>query len=168
MLTAPLASALAMPKDTENSSRPTASSMATTSISRRVIGPSALYWRTTIIVAAGAVADAIAPRVIAHGMEIIVGKHRCSAIRAISTTMVVITAWRMPMMIALLPMAFSCLRRNSLPIENAIKPSAVWLTILNVSTCARELNPRPCTCSAPTQNGPSSNPATRYAVTAGR
>ena len=42
-LTCPLDSAVAIPKDTENSSRPTASSSATTSISSRVMGPSALY-----------------------------------------------------------------------------------------------------------------------------
>ena len=168
MLTAPLASALAMPKDTENSKRPTASSMATTSISRRVIGPSALYWRTTIIVAAGAVAEAIAPSVIAQGMEIISGKSMCSAIRAISTTMVAMTAWTMPMTMAFLPISLSCFKRNSLPMENAMKPSAVWLMIFIVSTWPRELKPSPCTCSAPMQNGPSSRPATRYAVTAGR
>jgi hypothetical protein len=35
--------------------------MATTGSSIRVTGPFALYWRTTISVAAGAVAAAIAP-----------------------------------------------------------------------------------------------------------
>ena len=73
MLTCPWASAVAMPKETENSSRPTASSMATTSIRSRVRGPSALYCRTTIKVAAGAVADAMAPRVIAAGRDILSG-----------------------------------------------------------------------------------------------
>ena len=60
---------MATPNETENNTRPTASSMATTINSNFVIGPSALYCFTTISVAAGAVAAAIAPRVIAEERE---------------------------------------------------------------------------------------------------
>ena len=56
--------ACAIPKDTEKMTRPTASSSATIGSSRSVTGPFALYCLTTIRVAAGAVADAIAPSVI--------------------------------------------------------------------------------------------------------
>ena len=63
--THPCSSAFAMPKEVENSTRPTASSIATTISSRWVSGPSALYCLTTIRVAAGSVAAAIAPSVIA-------------------------------------------------------------------------------------------------------
>ena len=69
MLTLPLSSAEATPKEAENSINPTASSMATTNNKSFVMGPSALYWRTTIRVAAGAVAEAIAPRVMAEETE---------------------------------------------------------------------------------------------------
>ena len=69
-LTVPLVSAEATPNDTANSTRPTASSIATTNSSSRVRGPSALYCRTTISVAAGAVAAAMAPRVRAAAAEI--------------------------------------------------------------------------------------------------
>ena len=57
--------AFAMPNETEKSTRPTASSRATTGKSVDVTGPFALYCLTTISVAAGAVADATAPRTIA-------------------------------------------------------------------------------------------------------
>jgi hypothetical protein len=60
----PLISARAIPKETAKTTRPTASSSATTGSSSRVRGPFALYWRTTISVAAGAVAVAMAPKVI--------------------------------------------------------------------------------------------------------
>ena len=157
-----------MPKDTLNSTSPTASSMATTSISSFVKGPSALYWRTTIKVAAGAVAEAIAPNVMAQEIEIISGKHRCRIIRTTSTTAVVITACRMPIVIALFPMVLSCDNRNSLPMVNAINPKAVSVIIPSSSTCSKLWNPKPGIFNLPSTKGPSSNPATKYAVTAGR
>ena len=65
--------------------RPTASSRATTGSSTSVTGPLALYWRTTIRVAAGAVAAAIAPRVTATGIDSRSGMIKCRAISAAST-----------------------------------------------------------------------------------
>jgi len=59
----PLVRVRAMPKDMANTIRPTASSNATTGSRRSVRGPWALYWRTTMSVAAGAVA--VAPRTVA-------------------------------------------------------------------------------------------------------
>ena len=164
----PISSAPAMPKDTENSTRPTASSMATTMSRSFVSGPSALYWRTTMSVAAGAVAAAMAPRVMAEGSERRAGLMRCRTMRAISTTIVVMTACRMPTVMACLPIVLSCETRNSLPMANAMKPSAVCVMTLRPSTCSRELKPMYGMFSAPRQNGPMSRPPTRYAVTAGR
>ena len=69
MLIAPDSRALAIPKDAEKRTRPTASSIATTRRRSFVRGPSALYCLTTMRVAAGAVAEAMAPNVIAAGME---------------------------------------------------------------------------------------------------
>ena len=63
----PPAIACAMPKETENTTSPTASSSATIGSRRSVTGPFALYCLTTINVDAGAVAEAIAPSVIATG-----------------------------------------------------------------------------------------------------
>ena len=63
--TDPKQMALAIPNETANTTRPTASSSATIGSRRSTTGPFALYWRTTISVAAGAVAVAIAPSVIA-------------------------------------------------------------------------------------------------------
>ena len=67
----PVSRADAIPKETENRIRPTASSMATTINNSFVKGPSALYCLTTISVAAGAVAAAMAPRVMADEREMI-------------------------------------------------------------------------------------------------
>ena len=161
MLTCPLERAVAMPKETENSRRPTASSMATTSMSSRVRGPSALYCRTTIKVAAGAVADAMAPSTMAQGRVMTWGKHRCRPISTISTSTVVTTACKMPMVMAALPMAFSWVSRNSLPMVKAMKPRAVCVTMLKPSTCSKELKPRPGNFNAPRQKGPSNRPATK-------
>ena len=61
----PLAIDLATPNDIAKITSPTASSSATTGRRISVTGPFALYCLTTIRVAAGAVADAIAPSVIA-------------------------------------------------------------------------------------------------------
>ena len=68
-LMAPVSKAVATPKDMENNTSPTASSMATTINNSFVIGPSALYCFTTIKVAAGAVAAAMEPKVRAEERE---------------------------------------------------------------------------------------------------
>ena len=70
----PVSSADAIPKDTEKRIRPTASSIATTINKSFVNGPSALYCLTTISVAAGAVAAAMAPRVMAEERDMMCGK----------------------------------------------------------------------------------------------
>ena len=147
----PLSSAVATPKEAENSTSPTASSMATTSSSSRVSGPSALYCRTTISVAAGAVAAAMAPRVMAEEMEISSGLMKCRATRAASTKAVVATAWRMPTAMACLPMCLSCSSRNALPMVKAIKPSATWEIISRWATASELVKPREVRCSAPRQ-----------------
>ena len=147
----PLSRATATPKEAENRTRPTASSIATTSSSSLVSGPSALYWRTTISVAAGAVAAAIAPRVMAEEMEISAGLMKWSATRAASTRAAVITAWRIPTVIACLPICLSCSKRNSLPMVKAMKPSATWETMSREATSAVLLKPRSGRCSAPMQ-----------------
>ena len=63
--TAPECMASAIPKEMENTTRPTASSSATIGSRRSTSSPFALYCRTTISVAAGAVAAAMAPRTMA-------------------------------------------------------------------------------------------------------
>ncbi len=73
ILNEPVSNADAIPNETLNRTRPTASSIATTINKSLVRGPSALYCLTTIKVAAGAVAAAIAPRVIADESERILG-----------------------------------------------------------------------------------------------
>ncbi len=121
--------AMAIPKETEKMIRPTASSRATMGSSSRVRGPSALYWRTTIRVAAGAVAEAMAPRVMAASRGSTSSpRTKCSPIRAASTSREAATAWKIPMTVASLPVFFRAERRNSLPIEKAIKPRAAVLT----------------------------------------
>ena len=92
--------------------------------SRRVRGPLALYCLTTIRVAAGAVAEAMAPSVMADAIEMTSGRAKCRATRAISTSTVVITACRMPTVTACLPIFSNALSRNSLPMTKAMKPSA--------------------------------------------
>ena len=129
-----LSIARAMPKDTANAMRPTASSSATIGSSRSVSSPLALYWRTTISVVAGAVAVAMAPRVIAAGTESTSGRIKWNTTSATSTKASAASACRTPMTIACLPVFFSWLRRNSLPMENAIKPIATSEIMLSVST----------------------------------
>ena len=131
----------AMPKETAKSTSPTASSSATTGRSVFVTGPRALYCLTTIRVAAGAVADAIAPRIIAASTGKLFGIIKYSATRAISTTTVVITACKIPIIVAFLPICLSSLSLNSLPIEKAIKPRATSEIIENSSTACIELKP---------------------------
>ncbi len=136
MLMPPCSRAWATPKEAEKSTSPTASSMATTISSSRVRGPSARYWRTTIRVAAGAVAAAMAPRVMAEGIEIAAGKRKWSAIRAASTAAVVTTAWRIPTVMACRPMLRRSERRNSLPMVKAMKPRATSGMMLKPATSA--------------------------------
>ena len=122
---APLFMALATPNDTANTTRPTASSSATTGSRMSVSLPLALYWRTTIRVAAGAVAVAIAPSVIAAGMDRrSPPRMKCRPISATSTNSAATRPCTMPTMVACLPVFFSDDSRNSLPMANAMKPSA--------------------------------------------
>ena len=65
-----------------------------------------------------------------------------------------------------MPIFFSCARRNSLPIENAIKPSATSEIIPKPSSCSVVI-PIPGMPKAPRTKGPIRTPAIRYAVTAG-
>ena len=109
----------------------------------------------------GAVADAMAPRVRAQGTEIISGKHKCRMTRITSTTTVVMTACKMPMVMAAEPMVRNWFKRNSLPMVKAMKPRAVSVTIPIRSTCSRLWKPRPGMFSRPSAKGPSSRPATR-------
>ena len=88
----------------------------------------ALYCFTTIRVAAGAVAAAMEPKVIADARDSTWGNSRCTPTRATSTRAVVITAWAMPTVMACWPMLRRELSRNSLPMTKAIKPSATWVT----------------------------------------
>ena len=93
--------ALAAPKLTANTIRPTASSSATIGSSRSVSLPLALYWRTTISVAAGAVAVAIAPRVMASASgSLSPSMNSCSAMSTTSTSSAATSAWKMPMTVA--------------------------------------------------------------------
>ena len=161
MLMAPVSMAVAIPKERENSTRPTASSMATTINKSLVIGPCALYCFTTISVAAGAVAAAIAPRVMAEDIDIREGNRKWRERRAMSTTIVVITAWRIPTVIALRPMVFRSLSLNSLPISKAMKPRAAWEMIENEFTSSIVEKPIPLMPALPSTNGPIRSPATR-------
>ena len=94
--TAPTTSALATPKDTANKTSPTASSSATMGSRISVSGPLALYCRTTISVAAGAVAEATAPSTTAAGSGSLSGIRKCRPMRAASTSSVVNTACTVP------------------------------------------------------------------------
>ena len=88
----PLTSVFAIPKDTANTINPTASSNATIGKRSWVNGPFALYCLTTISVAAGAVAVAIAPRVIVCATVNLSGIITCTTISAKSTNKVAVTA----------------------------------------------------------------------------
>ena len=72
--------------------KPTASSSATTGSKMSVTGPFALYCLTTIRVAAGAVAVATDARTIAAGRDSLSGIIKCKPIRTASTIIVVNTA----------------------------------------------------------------------------
>ena len=81
----PVTRELAMPKEMANTARPTASSKATTGSRMSVSLPFALYWRTTMSVAAGAVAVAMAPRTIVASRDSLSGIRKCKPISARST-----------------------------------------------------------------------------------
>ena len=84
----PLIIVLATPKEMAKTTRPTASSRATMGRSRFVSGPLALYWFTTIMVAAGAVAVATAPSTIQVETGSLSPKTKWSSSRVISTKIV--------------------------------------------------------------------------------
>ena len=163
----PVLSAFAMPNDTANTIRPTASSSATMGSSRSTSGPFALYCRTTMSVAAGAVAVAMAPSVMACAMDSLPFVSSAITISAISTRNVAASACKTPMTNACLPVCFSSDTRNSLPMENAMKPSATSEISDRLSTDSCVGKPRPSMPSRPRQYGPIRTPATRYAVTDG-
>ena len=110
-----------------------------------------MYWRTTISVAAGAVAAAMEPRVTAAPREISSGFMRWRAIRAESTRAVVATACKMPTVMACFPMCFSCSSRNSLPMVKAMKPRATWEIRSRAATSSRLWKPRDIRSIAPRQ-----------------
>ena len=93
MFNSPPFKACAIPKDTAKIISPTASSSATIGSRRSVTSPFALYCRTTIKVAAGAVAAAIAPSVMAAERGSVSSpKQKCSPTSARSTSAVAVTA----------------------------------------------------------------------------
>ena len=82
-----------MPKERAKATRPTASSRATTGSKMSVSFPFALYCFTTIRVAAGAVAVAIAPRVIAAGrLRVLPPVISTTMTKTMSTTIIAVTA----------------------------------------------------------------------------
>ena len=89
---------------------------------------------------------------------------------AASTRAVVMTACKMPTVMACLPMLSRAERRNSLPMTKAMKPSATWVMMDRLSTCSRVPKPMPKLLRPrrPRKKGPSSRPASRYDVTAGK
>ena len=157
---------LAIPKEIAKIINPTASSNATTGNKISVTGPFALYCFTTIKVAAGAVAVAIAANTIAADNDNLSGIIKCRQINAISTMIVVNTAWNTPIVNACFPTFLSCDILNSLPIEKAMKPNANSLIIENEAKCSCVI-PNPLIPNAPNKNGPIKTPAIKYAVTAG-
>ena len=165
----PPSMAPATPMETAKITRPTASSRATMGSSRLVTGPLALYWRTTISVAAGAVAAAMAPRVTATGRGSVSGPTRkYRPISAASTSRLVNSAWAMPMTVAVRPVLRSWARRNSLPMSKAIKPRATLDSTATCPSSSMEAKPSPGRPKAPRQKGPTSTPAIRKAVTSGK
>ena len=143
------ATATAIPKSISAA----ASSRATTDKSVSVTGPFALYWRITIMVAAGAVAAAIELKTIENDSSLPI---------ATSTAHTATTAPRASsaaMTIGAAPTFLKYDILNSLPIENAIKPSATSLitaieSIVSFGIILSTL-------------GPKTRPARRYPVTLG-
>ena len=119
-------------------------------------------------VAAGAVAVAIAPSVIAAGSDSLSGAMRWNIMSATSTNIAAASACSTPTANACLPIVLSCETLNSLPIEKAINPSATFDIELSLSTDSDEEKPMPSMPSAPRQYGPIATPAMRKAVTSGR
>ena len=152
---------LATPKETAKTTRPTASSRATTGRSMLVRGPFALYWFTTIMVAAGAVAVATAPRTMQVDTGSFSPSTRCIRSRATSTNRVAARAWMMATTVACLPVCFREDRRNSLPMEKAMKPRATSQMRLNWDTSPKVGKPMPFMPRRPRQLGPIKTPATR-------
>ena len=125
-----------------------ASSIATTGISVLTNGPLALYCFNTINVAAGAVADAIAPiaKLNANGCP---NTNTITAINASNKAIIIIPE----------PIFFKFLKFNELPILYAINPRA-----------ACEISSNPSTASLGTNlntKGPITIPASKYPVTLG-
>ena len=95
-------------------------------------------------------AEAMAPRVRTTGMGRIsspIIKWRTN--RAPSTIRAAARAWKMPITMAARPVCFKLERRNSLPMEKAIKPRAAVLIMETASTLSAEIKPRPSTPSLP-------------------
>lgn len=126
--------------------------------SRSTSGPFALYCRTTMSVAAGAVAVAMAPSVMACAMDSLPFVSSAITISAISTRNVAASACKTPMTNACLPVCFSSDTRNSLPMENAMKPSATSEISDRLSTDSCVGKPRPSMPSRPRQYGRSEHP----------
>lgn len=70
-------------------------------------------------------AVAMAPSVIAAGRDSTSGASRWNTISAASTSSAATSACTTPMTNAWRPVCCSALKRNSLPMENAMKPSAM-------------------------------------------
>ena len=90
--TEPLTNVFAIPKDTANTIKPTASSNATIGSNSLVKGPFALNCLTTMRVAAGAVAVAMAPNVRSCGTDNLSGIIKCTTTNARSTNKVATSA----------------------------------------------------------------------------
>ena len=162
MLICPLDRAFAMPLDTANTTRPTASSSATMGSRMSVRGPRALYWLMTMTVAAGAVAVAMAPSTMQVDTGSFSGprmKWRPMSTR--STMTVAVNACRMATTVACFPVFRRASMRNSLPMEKAMKPRAVSDTRLMASTKSKLVKPNPGMPSRPRHSGPTRRPATR-------
>ena len=129
-----------------------ASSIATTGSRILVTGPCALYCRTTISVAAGAVAAAIAPSIMARGAS------KPAASSAPVTTSTAINASSSIIIMGAAPTFLRNVSLNSLPMEKAIKPRATSEIISKPLITSFGIIPVT----------PSSSPPTRYPVTLGR
>ena len=130
--------AWATPKEMAKIISPTASSKATIGKSKSVTGPCALYCLTTIKVAAGAVAEAMAPKTRqADKDKTSSPKTKCKTSNEVSTKIVAPRACKTPIMIVSLPDLAMRSSLNSAPMEKAIKPSATLERILKDWTSAK-------------------------------
>ena len=105
--TVPTFNDFAIPNEIAKIIKPTASSNATTGNNTSVTGPLALYCLTTINVAAGAVAVATDARITATDKGSLSGIIKCNPINTASTIIVVKTAWKIPIIVACLPIFLS-------------------------------------------------------------